>query len=99
MAIQWDHIIAQVVTVAGPIIGYMWKNRRDAKKDAQARYDESKRTTDQRHIQNQQKLDDLLTERNEERRYGYQHYHADVNEQGPLMIEHLRHKPNGVKEG
>ena len=77
--IQWDQFILTAGSTVGGIFFYLWKQKRGAKREQ-----------DKRHEENQKKLDDLLEERDEERKYGFRHRHVDIAKTGPLLIENLR---------
>lgn len=77
--INLAHDLIEAAGVAAPIVLYLVASKRKTKKEQ-----------DERHTENQQKLDDLLTER----KYLLPHDHPEKT--GPLFAENIqRRKVNG----
>lgn len=72
------HSIIEILGVTIPIILYMAANRYSARKEMMAR-----------HVQNQEKLNEIISERN------YLPPHGHIETAGPLHADGIIRKPNG----
>lgn len=77
---DWVHTIVEILGVTIPIILYTAANRHSARKEMA-----------NRHEQNQEKLDEIIEERN------YLPPHGHIETDGPLQADGIIRRPNGRK--
>ena len=85
--IQWDQWAVTAATTIGGVLTFLWKQKRTAKREQEARFQSLKEEQDRRHDQNQQKLNSILTEQ----RYLEPHFHNES--EGPLLAGGIRRRP------